>query len=128
MIIDHIGLGVGDYDKAKEFYSAALKPLGLTLLMEVVQQDGINKACGFGRAHDYGFWIGSEGKTTPPAHLAFLAQSRAEVDAFHGAALANGGRDNGAPGLRPHYHPNYYAAFVFDLDGHNIEAVCHKPE
>ncbi|MFC5069822.1 VOC family protein [Flaviflagellibacter deserti] len=127
-MIDHIGLGVGDYDKAKEFYSAALAPLGLSLLTEVVQQDGINKAAGFGRDDEQAFWIGSEGKTTPPMHFAFIAESRAGVDGFYHAAMASGGRDNGAPGLREQYHPNYYAAFVFDPDGHNIEAVCHKPE
>ncbi len=128
MIIDHIGLGVGDYDKAKQFYSAALAPLGLSLLMEVVQEDGVSKACGFGRGHQHAFWIGSEGVTTPRAHIAFAAQSRAEVDAFYNAAIAAGGKNNGAPGIREHYHPAYYAAFVFDPDGHNIEAVCHKPE
>ena len=85
-------------------------------------------ACGFGKNGKPEFWIGSDGKTTPPLHVAFVVDDRAAVRAFHEAALRAGGRDNGAPGLRPQYHPNYYGAFVFDLDGHNVEAVCHAAE
>jgi catechol 2,3-dioxygenase-like lactoylglutathione lyase family enzyme len=129
MIIDHIGFGVSDYERAKAFYTQALAPLGIALVMEVTpEQTGKVWACGFGKGGKPEFWIGSDGKTTPAAHIAFLTETRAEVRAFHEAALKAGGKDNGGPGLRPHYHPNYYGAFVFDLDGHNIEAVCHKPE
>jgi catechol 2,3-dioxygenase-like lactoylglutathione lyase family enzyme len=130
MIIDHFGIGVGDYARAKAFYTATLAPLGITLLTEVgpEQTEGKNWACGFGKNGKPEFWIGSDGKTTPPAHVALVAASRAAVRAFHDAACRAGGRDNGAPGLRPQYHPSYYAAFVIDLDGHNVEAVCHAPE
>jgi catechol 2,3-dioxygenase-like lactoylglutathione lyase family enzyme len=129
MIIDHFGFGVSDYERAKRFYAQALAPLGITFVMEVSPE--INEtgwACGFGRDGKPEFWIGGEGGTTPPMHVAFLASSRAAVRAFHEAALEAGAADNGAPGLRPHYHPDYYAAFVRDHDGHNIEAVCHAPE
>lgn len=130
MIVDHLGFGVSDYARAKAFYSAALAPLGITLVMEVSPEltEGGNWACGFGKNDKPELWIGSDGKTAPPMHVAFVVETRAEVRAFYDAALKAGGRDNGAPGLRPHYHPNYYAAFVFDLDGHNIEAVCHAAE
>jgi catechol 2,3-dioxygenase-like lactoylglutathione lyase family enzyme len=129
MILDHVGIGVGDYARAKAFYTAALAPLGIALVMEVEQEQlPGHSACGFGRAGKPEFWIGSEGKTTPPAHVAFVAESRAAVRAFYEAALRAGGRDNGPPGLRPQYHPSYYGAFVLDLDGHNVEAVCHAPE
>jgi len=84
-------------------------------------------AAGFGDGGKPDFWIGGEGKLEKPVHVAILAKDRASVDAFHRAALAAGGKDNGKPGLRPHYHPNYYAAFALDPDGHNIEAVCHAP-
>ena len=129
MIIDHIGMGVADYSRARAFYEAALAPLGIALVMDMGPEHlGPDKhACGFGRGRKPEFWIGNDGKTTPPMHFCFLAESRDQVRAFHEAALAAGGTDNGGPGLRPHYHPDYYAAFVFDLDGHNIEAVCHKP-
>jgi len=129
MIIDHFGIGVSDYDRAKAFYAAALAPLGITLVMEVTpEQTGKVYACGFGKNGKPELWIGSDGKTTPPVHVAVVVESREEVRAFYAAALKAGGRDNGAPGLRPHYHPDYYGAFVFDLDGHNVEAVCHKQE
>jgi catechol 2,3-dioxygenase-like lactoylglutathione lyase family enzyme len=130
MIIDHFGFGVSDYERAKTFYAEALAPLGFTLVMEFgpEQTEGKVWACGFGKDGKPEFWIGSDGKTRPLMHIAFEAHTRAEVRAFHEAALRAGGRDNGAPGLRPQYHPSYYAAFVFDLDGHNIEAVCHTPE
>ena len=130
MIIDHFGIGVSDYERAKAFYAEALAPLGIILMMEVGPEHTAGKvwACGFGKSGKPEFWIGSDGKTTPPAHAAFVAETRAEVRAFYEAALRAGGRDNGAPGLRPQYHPSYYGAFVLDLDGHNIEAVCHGPE
>lgn len=127
MIIDHVGFGVSDYEAAKAFYSAALAPLGIALVMEVgpAEKGGTDWAAGYGHGEKPEFWIGSEGRTGPSLHVAFVAQSRAQVDAFHAAALAAGATSNGAPGLRPHYHPGYYAAFVLDLDGHNIEAVHH---
>jgi catechol 2,3-dioxygenase-like lactoylglutathione lyase family enzyme len=130
MILDHIGFAVGDYEGAKAFYSAALKPLGISLVMEVEQNDHPGqKACGYGGANGKpDFWLGSEGKTSPHIHVCFAAETRAAVDAFYEAALKAGAKDNGPPGIRAHYHPNYYGAFVLDPEGHNIEAVCHKPE
>jgi len=130
MIIDHFGIGVSDYARAKAFYTEALAPLGITLVMEVGPEVTAGKvwACGFGKNGKPEFWIGSDGKTTPPMHVAFAVESRAAVRAFYDAALRAGARDNGAPGVRAQYHPNYYGAFVLDLDGHNIEAVCHAPE
>jgi catechol 2,3-dioxygenase-like lactoylglutathione lyase family enzyme len=127
-MIDHVGFAVSDYERAKAFYTRALAPLGYTLIMEVdaaVNPSG-HPAAGFGRHGKPDFWIGGEGKLEKPLHVAIVAESRAAVDAFHKAALAAGARDNGAPGLRPHYHANYYGAFVLDPDGHNIEAVCHE--
>lgn len=128
-MIDHLGVSVKDYEASKRFYAEALKPLGIGLIMEVgpdVNPSGW--ACGFGSERRPYFWIG-EGQTVDEGcHLAFEAKTRAEVDAFHDAALKAGASDNGAPGLRPHYHPNYYGAFVRDLNGFNLEAVCHAPE
>lgn len=128
-MIDHFGCGVGDYDAAKRFYAAALAPLGYVLVMEVAAGDNASgaAAAGFGRDGKPDFWIGGEGRTSPPLHVAITAGSRADVDAFHAAAIAAGATDNGPPGLRPRYHPDYYAAFVHDADGHNLEAVCHAP-
>jgi catechol 2,3-dioxygenase-like lactoylglutathione lyase family enzyme len=128
-MIDHIGFAVSDYERAKAFYANALAPLGYVLIMEVPAEGNPSgaPAAGFGEGGKPDFWIGGEGGIDKPLHIAFQTKDRASVDAFHKAALAAGGRDNGAPGLRPHYHPNYYGAFVFDLDGHNIEAVCHAP-
>ncbi|ODT88876.1 VOC family protein [Phenylobacterium sp. SCN 70-31] len=118
--LDHVTLKVGDYGRAEAFYDAALGPLGLTRLFG----DGETFA-GYGAGRPF-FWIGSDGRAGY-AHVAFATAERATVEAFHAAALAAGGRDNGAPGLRPHYHPTYYGAFVLDPDGNNIEAVCHAP-
>ncbi|HEY4264505.1 MAG TPA: VOC family protein [Micropepsaceae bacterium] len=127
-MIDHIGIPVSDYACAKAFYEKALAPLDYRLIMEVQQpEDGI-PAAGFGADSKPDFWIGGEGGLNKRVHIAILAKSRSMVDAFYKAALAAGGRDNGAPGLRPLYHPNYYGAFVLDPDGHNIEAVCHDAE
>ena len=127
-MLDHIGYPVADFARSKAFYETALKPLGLALLMEVTkEQTGAGAHAGFGHDDKPFFWIGTGAKAAGGTHVAFAAATRAEVDAFHRAALAAGGRDNGAPGLRPHYHPNYYAAFVFDPDGNNVEAVCHRP-
>ncbi len=128
-MLDHIGLAVADFDRARAFYRAALKPLGLGVVMEVTAAEtGGDAHAGFGDEGKPFFWIGTGAKPRGGVHVAFAAQTRAEVDAFYAAAIAAGGRDNGAPGLRPHYHPNYYGAFVFDPDGNNIEAVCHRPE
>lgn len=127
-MIDHIGFPVSDYDRAKAFYTQALAPLDYTLIMEVTQQDNPgDRAAGFGAGGKPDFWIGGEGGIDKPLHVAIVAKDRATVDAFYKAAIAAGGRDNGAPGLRPHYHANYYGAFVRDPDEHNIEAVCHAP-
>ena len=126
-MIDHIGFSVSDYARAKAFYEKALGPLGYVLIMEVQQDENDAPAAGFGANGKPDFWIGGEGGLNRLVHIAIAARDRPSVDAFHRAALAAGGRDNGAPGPRPHYHPNYYGAFVFDPDGHNIEAVCHAP-
>jgi catechol 2,3-dioxygenase-like lactoylglutathione lyase family enzyme len=130
MPISHLGIPVSDIAKAKAFYEAALKPLGMGLTMEFGpdQTESGGTAIGFGAKGDNGlFWIGDNEKVGEGVHVAFEAASRAEVDAFYHAALAAGGRDNGAPGPRPHYGPNYYAAFVYDPDGANIEAVFDSP-
>lgn len=124
MIIDHIGLYVLDYEKSKTFYLAALKPLGIELVMEVDAPAG-QKWAGLGKQQKPEFWFGP-GKEVVGHHVAFIAESRELVDAFYQAAMAAGGKDNGKPGVREIYHPNYYGAFVFDPNGHNIEAVCHK--
>ena len=124
MIIDHLGIGVADYARAKAFYGEALAPLGITLVMEIEAAE----ACGFGKGGKPDFWISAGSKSDSPTHIAFVAANRAAVRAFHEAALRAGGKDHGAPGLRPQYHPSYYGAFVLDLDGNNVEAVCHAPE
>jgi catechol 2,3-dioxygenase-like lactoylglutathione lyase family enzyme len=117
-MIDHIGFPVSDYARSKAFYESALAPLGYILIMEVAADhtDSGSPAAGFGKQSKPDFWIGGN-----------RLRDRRTVDAFYRAAIAAGGRDNGAPGLRPHYHPNYYGAFVLDPDGHNVEAVCHAP-
>jgi catechol 2,3-dioxygenase-like lactoylglutathione lyase family enzyme len=127
--LDHIGINVSDYARSKAFYEIALAPLGIGLVMEY------GKAAGFGREKKPDFWVG-EGKTSfqkpeqlapiTPIHVCFAARSREEVDAFHAAAVAAGGRDNGPPGIRAEYHPRYYGAFIIDPDGHNIEAAIHN--
>jgi catechol 2,3-dioxygenase-like lactoylglutathione lyase family enzyme len=128
-VIDHIGFPVSDYERAKAFYTRALAPLGYTLIMEIDadKTESASPAAGFGANGKPDFWIGGEGGIDRPLHVAIAAKDRATVDAFYQAALAAGGRDNGSPGLRPHYHAHYYGAFVLDPDGHNIEAVCHAP-
>ena len=127
-MLDHTGIAVADLDRSKAFYTRALSPLSIGLVVEVTaEQTGRDAHVGFGADGKPFFWIGSGVRPSGPVHFAFTAQSRAQVDAFYGAALATGGRDNGAPGLRPHYHASYYGAFVFDPDGNNIEAVCHHP-
>ena len=121
-MLDHVGLPVAELGRSKWFYEEALSPLGYVLIM-----DHADLAVGFGRAGKPDFWI-SRGGPGSAVHVAFACPDRATVDAFHAAAVAAGGRDNGRPGLRPQYHPTYYGAFVLDPDGHNIEAVCHGPE
>jgi catechol 2,3-dioxygenase-like lactoylglutathione lyase family enzyme len=127
-MIDHIGFAVSNMERSKAFYSNALKPLGIGIVMEVsAEQTGADAHAGFGKDNKPFFWIGTGSKPKGGVHVAFTAQTRAEVDSFYHAALAAGGRDNGAPGPRPHYHTHYYGAFVLDPDGNNIEAVCHRP-
>ncbi len=131
-MFDHFSLPVSDYARARAFYDVVLATLGHRCVMEQEEDDYI--AGGYGDdADEPAFWVGA-GKpadTIVPQygqHIAFRAPSRAAVDAFHAAGLAAGGQDNGAPGLRPHYHANYYAAFLIDPDGHHLEAVCHRPD
>jgi catechol 2,3-dioxygenase-like lactoylglutathione lyase family enzyme len=123
-MFDHVKFGVSDYATSKAFFLKALEPLGMTVVSEgpptygiELSADGKTSLCLF-----------QTGEKPAPLHLAFVAESRGQVERFYRAALAAGGKDNGAPGLRPNYHANYYAAFVIGPDGHNIEAVCHAPE
>ena len=121
-MFDHVVFGVSDYAASKAFYLQALAPLGAAVVLEgplglEISADGKTSLC-----------IGPSDEKPAHLHLAFRAENREQVDAFYRAALAAGGKDNGAPGLRPQYHANYYAAFVIGPDGHNIEAVCHEPE
>ena len=136
-MIDHIGISVGSIARATEFYLKALTPLGYGIMMQVsAEETRHGAAIGFGapgEAPDFqsgkpSFWVGESGEAGGPLHIAFVAPIRATVDAFYLAAMKAGGTDNGPPGLRPHYHANYYAAFVLDPDGNNIETVCHRPE
>jgi catechol 2,3-dioxygenase-like lactoylglutathione lyase family enzyme len=123
-MLDHLGLAVADFERSKAFYERALAPLGISVLMEPVP--GV---AGFGEQHDQKpyFWIGTRDAPQRGVHVAFATGSRELVDAFHAAALEAGGTDNGAPGVREIYHPNYYGAYVLDPDGNNIEACCHRP-
>ena len=122
-MLDHVTIGISNLARAQEFYDRALKPLGIERLFA----DG-ETASGYGVGQKAFFWIGTRDAVMTGTHVAFAAPDQATVDAFHAAALAAGGRDNGAPGLRPHYDPDYYGAFVLDPDGHNIEALCrHAP-
>lgn len=123
-MIDHLGVTVADMGRALAFYDAALAPLGLARVMQFPEQ-GEPLGVGYGDARKPYFWVGAGAAASGPVHIAFAASGREAVEAFHRAALAAGGRDNGEPGLRPHYHPAYYAAFAFDPDGNNVEAVTH---
>lgn len=125
-MIDHVGFAVRDAERSRLFYEKALAPLGVGLLRTVPpdQTEAGGTAHGFGKDGKPFFWVGDNEAVGEGTHIAFAVNTRAEVDAFHAAALKAGGRDNGGPGLRPHYSPVYYAAFVLDPDGHNIEAVC----
>jgi catechol 2,3-dioxygenase-like lactoylglutathione lyase family enzyme len=124
-VIDHTGVNVSDYHKSKVFYLAALAPLGYQVIKELPASLAPGGAVGLGVPPKADFWIAGGKPQAPPLHVAFRAANRAAVDSFYKAAVAAGGRDNGPPGVRAHYHPNYYGAFVLDPDGHNIEAVCH---
>ncbi|WMJ69036.1 VOC family protein [Stenotrophomonas sp. 24(2023)] len=127
-MLDHVGLTCTDIARSTAFYTAALAPLGITLVMEVsAAQTGAHDHAGFGRDGKPFLWVGNGPGSSAGTHVALACPDRAAVDAFHAAALAAGGTDNGAPGLRPWYHPDYYAAFALDPDGANIEAVCHLP-
>ncbi len=121
-MFDHVGFGVSDYTKSRAFFLRALAPLGVTVVMEGPY------GVGLGQKNKPSLWLHQSSGKPAPLHLAFAAATRKEVDLFYRAALEAGGTDNGAPGLRPHYHANYYGAFVIGPDGHNVEAVCHKPE
>jgi len=122
-MIDHIGIEVSDYQKSKQFYEHALAPIGYKLIMEV---EGF---AGFGPNIESSpiatLWLHQGNSPSFKTHIAFTAKSRTDVDKFYDAAISAGGQDNGKPGIREHYHPHYYGAFVLDPDGHNIEAVCH---
>lgn len=125
-MIDHTGVAVSNFAKSKEFYMKALAPLGYKLLMEFpAAVTKSSDVAGFGEPPKPDFWINSGKPQVPHVHVAFKASSKEQVDQFYQAAIAAGGKDNGKPGPRPHYHENYYGAFVLDFDGHNIEAVFH---
>ena len=124
--LDHVAISTADYANSLAFYEKALAPLGIKTHMKFEGEDG--NVAGLGSDNPF-LWIGDGGKLSGGrVHIALSAKNHAEVDAFYAAAIAAGGKDNGPPGLRPHYHATYYAAFVFDPDGHNIEAVCHAPD
>lgn len=126
MLIDHIEIPVTDADAARRFYEAALAPLGVTCILSVPAERSASATPRHGLGHN-GYprlWLHSGEPTPGGLHIAFAASDRATVDAFHAAALAAGGQDNGPPGIRTRYHPNYYAAFVLDPDGNNVELVC----
>lgn len=120
-MFDHVGFGVSNLAESKAFYLQALQPLGVSVVMEGPY------GVGMGQHQKPSLWIYETQAKPAPLHLAFTAENRQQVDAFYQAALVAGGKDNGGPGLRPHYHANYYGAFVIGPDGHNVEAVCHKP-
>ena len=126
-MIDHTGIIVRDYSLSRDFYLSTLGAIGYELMNEIpASVTGHTDVAGFGDAGKPDFWISKGSPNKPPTHIAFRVTSRALVDAFYHAAIKAGGQDNGPPGLRPHYHPDYYGAFVLDPDGHNIEAVCHE--
>ncbi len=126
-MMDHVGYPVSDMEKSRAFYEGALAPLGIKVIMEITaDMTGGSEHLGFGDSFPF-FWIGNGKTASSGVHVAFKAKDHATVQAFYDAALAAGGTDNGAPGLRPHYHKDYYGAFVLDPDSNNIEAVCHTP-
>ena len=129
-MLDHIGFSVKDFAHSKSFYQRALMPLGITLVTEVTpEQSGGGAHAGFGKAGKPYFWIGTgDNATHGGMHIALNAPTRASVREFYKHAIAAGAKDNGPPGLRPHYHDDYYGAFVIDPNGNNLEAVCRLPE
>jgi catechol 2,3-dioxygenase-like lactoylglutathione lyase family enzyme len=130
-MIDHLTLIVSDYERSKSFYLAALGPLGYETVMELSREEfpqlPVERTIGLGAGGKPDLWLRPSSEALTTTHIAFLAQNRQIVDAFYQAALGAGAKDNGAPGLRPHYHPNYYGAYVLDPDGYNLEVVCHAP-
>jgi catechol 2,3-dioxygenase-like lactoylglutathione lyase family enzyme len=128
-MLDHLGITVADFDRSIVFYERALAPLSIVIIKRLTATDtGANAHAGFGHDRKAFFWISDAAQPRSVMHVAFNSPSRSAVVAFYRAALAAGGRDNGPPGPRAHYHADYFGAFVFDPDGNNIEAVCHKPE
>ncbi|GLQ97014.1 VOC family protein [Dyella mobilis] len=128
-MIDHTGIIASDFAASKAFYTRALAAIGYALLAEFpASVTGHTDVAGFGEPPKPDFWVSQGTPNQPPMHVAFRTATRAQVDAFYREAMAAGGRDNGPPGVRPHYHEHYYGAFVLDPDGHNIEAVCHSPQ
>lgn len=129
-MLDHIGFPVSNFEVSKNFYEKALAPLGIAIIMEVGadQTENGGRALGFGAEGKPFFWISEDTRKATAIHLSFTARDRKSVDSFYEAAIAAGGKDNGKPGIRALYHPNYYGAFVIDPDGNNIEAVSHSPE
>ena len=124
-MFDHVGVNVRDYEASRAFYERALAPLGYRVAMAFDEW----KTAGFGQKPDRPeLWISEREPFTTGTHIAFTCEERATVDAFHAAGIAAGGTDNGPPGVRELYHPTYYGAYVLDLDGNNVEAVCHKGE
>lgn len=128
LTLDHVGLSVVDLSRSRAFYAKLLAPLGMEVVVDLSADVAGVECTGFGIGRKGSFWIAESGLQTPATHYCFRARTRAEVRAFHEAGLAAGGVDNGPPGIREVYHPAYYAAFVLDPDGHNIEAVCFEPE
>lgn len=124
-MFDHVKFGVTDFAASKAFYAKALEPLGVAIVSEGAPAYGVELCA---KGNDTSLCLFQTDEKPAHLHIAFTAASRRQVDAFHRAALEAGAKDNGAPGLRPHYHANYYAAFVIGPDGHNLEAVCHRPE
>lgn len=130
IIIDHLNIGVDDIDRSQAFYTAALEPLGIKVFFDMPAEraEANVRMIGFGKEHDRPiFWLLDKQTVGQNTHIAFAAESREQVRAFYGAAIAAGAKDHGAPGIR-YYHPNYYGAFVLDPDGINVEAVCHRSE
>ena len=131
-MIDHLSTYATDYEKTKAFYQAAFAPLGYTIQAEFVAEWNpewpTQRMCAFGPQGKAVYWLAEVKNAVSPRHIAFAANDRKSVDAFYQAGMEAGGKDNGEPGLRPIYHEHYYGAFMFDPDGNNVEAVCHKPE
>ncbi len=128
LTLDHVTLSVEDLPRARDFYRRLLEPIGLEIVAEVPASVADVPVVGFGIGRKGAFWLAESGRQTPAFHVCFRAPSRAAVRAFHEAGMAAGGSDHGAPGIREEYHPAYYAAFVLDPEGHNVEAVCFEPE